>query len=242
MKRYSVDELTFEAAELFGERVLFSELRIQRDSVPEGLRLYELRHGDEDDASPCQISRGILVNFYGSILTSRPVQLHAVGCLGLRHEDFWYLDNAMTVREYLAQYPPQDADIMELSAFQDGTQSLFFTGSAEDDRKNRCIGHLRGDFGDNGEQFYATWWESGSHSLNTPAFKTDLARVMKWLQQDDAPLKSFHEMESFCLYRGCARLPSENPAAYGFEVDTKAYQYKLRCVPHKGEYHCKRPL
>ena len=237
MKRFSVDVLDFEVAELFGERVLFNELRIQRESVPKGLRLYELRHEDEDDAFPCQIADGILVNFYGSVLTSRPVQLFADGRLDLLRDDFGYADDEMTIEEYLAQYPPEDSDIMELSIFQDGAQSLFFSGSAKDDRENRCIGHLRGAFGDNGKRFHTTWQPTANCSLNTPAFKADLARVVTWLGQDYSPLKSFRTMELFCARRERARLPAEHPAAYGFGVDTKAYQYKLRCVPHRGEYH-----
>ena len=44
-------------------------------------------------------------------------------------------------------------------------------------------------------------------------------------------------MELFCARREYARLPAEKPDAYGFDVDTKRYQYKLRCVPHKGDYN-----
>ena len=237
MKRFSADVLDFEVAELFGERVLFNELRIQRESVPKGLRLYELRHEDEDDAFPCQIADGILVNFYGSVLTSRPIQLSADGCLDLLRGDFGYADCEMTLKDYLSECPPEDADIMELSTFQNGTQSLFFSGSAKDDRKNRCIGHLRGDFGDHGEGFHTSWWATSNCSLNTEAFKADLARVVTWLEEDSSPLRSFHMMELFCARRECARLPGERPAAYGFGVDTKGYQYNLRCVPHKGEYN-----
>ena len=235
--REPVNELDFEEAELFGKSVLFSGCRVKRDSVPEGLRLYELQYEDADDMSPCWIAESVSVNFYGSILTSCPVQLFADGGLDLLREDFGYADNGMTVSGYLAKCPPKNADVMELSPFRDGTQSLFFTGSAKDDRKNRCIGHLRGDFGDDGEGFYSTWWGSANRFLNVSAFKNDLARVMTWLRENRSPLRSFHMMELFCARRECARLPGEHPAAYGFDVDTKGYQYKLRCVPHKGEYN-----
>ena len=235
--REPVNGLDFEEAELFGGSVLFSGCRVKRDSVPEGLRLYELRHDDADDMSPCRIAESVSVNFYGSVLSSRPVQLCADGGLDLLREDFGYADHEMTVGEYLAKCPPKNTDVMELSAFRDGTQGLFFTGSAEEDRENRCVGHLRGDFGDNGTGFYATWWPTANYSLNTPAFKDDLVRVMRWLRDGRSPLRSFRMMELFCARREYARLPAEKPDAYGFGVDTKRYQYKLRCVPHKGDYN-----
>ena len=235
--RESVKELDFEKAELLGRSVLFSGCRVKPDSVPKGLRLYEIRHEDTDDMAPCQIAGSVAANFYGSVLTSCPIQLPADGCLDLLRGDFGYADCEMTIKEYLSECPPEDADIMELSTFQDGTQSLFFSGSAKDDRKNRCIGHLRGDFGDCGEGFHTSWRATANRSLNTEAFKADLARVVTWLEEDSSPLRSFHMMELFCARRECARLPAEHPAAYGFGVDTKAYQYKLRCVPHRGEYN-----
>ena len=42
------NEEVFEVIELFGQyKVLFTNSRIKRDSVPEGLYVYDIRHYDE---------------------------------------------------------------------------------------------------------------------------------------------------------------------------------------------------
>lgn len=45
--RYLADELYYEQIKIFGKEALFSDVRIQRESVPEELIQYEVRHDDE---------------------------------------------------------------------------------------------------------------------------------------------------------------------------------------------------
>ena len=66
--RYSADELYYENVVVLGYRALFTNERIRRDTVPVGWYLYEVRHDDECQGIPCEIARGILVNFWGSLL------------------------------------------------------------------------------------------------------------------------------------------------------------------------------
>ena len=54
----------FEQVELLGKSVLFTEQRVDRATVPEGLRCYELRHTDADWGEPCELARGIMVISY----------------------------------------------------------------------------------------------------------------------------------------------------------------------------------
>lgn len=65
----------FEEMELYDKRVLFSPLRIDRSTVPEGLHLYELRHGDDDWGDPVQVGKSVFVNHYGTILSPEPIKL-----------------------------------------------------------------------------------------------------------------------------------------------------------------------
>lgn len=51
-----------------GQKALFTNERIKRKTVPEGWHLYEVRHDDECQGIPCEIAKGILVNFWGSLL------------------------------------------------------------------------------------------------------------------------------------------------------------------------------
>ena len=53
MTKVNANTERFEQVELLGKSVLFTEQRVDRATVPEGLRCYELRHTDEDWGEPC---------------------------------------------------------------------------------------------------------------------------------------------------------------------------------------------
>ena len=66
--RYSADGLYYEKVIVLGYQALFTNERIKRDTVPDGWYLYEVRHDDECQGIPCGIAKGVLVNFWGSLL------------------------------------------------------------------------------------------------------------------------------------------------------------------------------
>ena len=69
----------FEEVTVTGIPALFTPQRIDHTTVPTGMFQYEIRHDDEDWCDPCQLAKGVMVNFYGTILTSNPIQLGADG-------------------------------------------------------------------------------------------------------------------------------------------------------------------
>ena len=52
---------------LRGTRGYFSDVRIDRGSIPIGFSLWEL--ADDGDGVPCRYRQGIMINFYGSFIT-----------------------------------------------------------------------------------------------------------------------------------------------------------------------------
>jgi len=60
MARRNAMEETYEEIELFGKTVLFTPIRIARNTVPKELHLYEIRHADENGGEPVQLGQGIL--------------------------------------------------------------------------------------------------------------------------------------------------------------------------------------
>ena len=67
--RYQANELKYERVRIFGKIGFFTNERIQNDSVPEGVFQYEVRHDDLCQGIPCEVAKGILVNFWGTLLT-----------------------------------------------------------------------------------------------------------------------------------------------------------------------------
>ena len=101
--RYPSDELYYEQVTVTGHTALYTNERIKRDTVPDGWYLYEVRHDDECQGIPCEIAKGILVNFWGSLLMHDElpeVEKERFLCIS---EEEWIADTAeeCMLNEYL---------------------------------------------------------------------------------------------------------------------------------------------
>lgn len=135
-------------------------------------------------------------------------------------------------------HPAENKDLIEIAAAKESEYALMFSQSEKEDHANGCIGHLRGDFGTDGNEFHTTWWPHQNDVLNTHEFKSDIDRVVNWLREGFAPLKDRNTMRRFCELRG--RVLNAEEAILppcGFSIHTKNYQYMLRCIPRKGDYN-----
>ena len=57
----------FELVEVFDRPMLFTCLRVDRNTVPKGLYLYEVRNDDDQCGIPVEIGRWIMVNHWGTL-------------------------------------------------------------------------------------------------------------------------------------------------------------------------------
>lgn len=108
MARYNAMEEHFEEITVLDKPALFTGIRIERDTVPKGLYLYEVRGDDDGGSDPVQIARGIVVNHYGSIITREPIKLPQDGYLDIDPEKDWNFagGDCRTVKEFQEKYPP----------------------------------------------------------------------------------------------------------------------------------------
>ena len=60
MARYNAMEEIFTEIEVLGKPALFHDMRIDRNTVPKGLYLYEIRHDDKGWGNPVRIAKGIM--------------------------------------------------------------------------------------------------------------------------------------------------------------------------------------
>lgn len=99
------------------------------------------------------------------------------------------------------------------------------------------IGHLRGDFGSGGKDFYTTWDEHNSR-LKTSEFASEFDDVINYLRSDECGLLASR--------RSMVDLARKNPESsfkgaytteYGFRIDTEKHSYLLRCNPTQGDYN-----
>ena len=61
-------EEDFELMELFGQTVLFTNMRVDRSTVPQDLYVYDVRHDDDCTGEICEIKPAVMVNHWGTII------------------------------------------------------------------------------------------------------------------------------------------------------------------------------
>lgn len=69
----------------------FSDMRIDRGTVPKGRYQYEVAHDDEGLGDPSRVKHGIMVNFFGTLISDVPLPLVDDNVLWLQDGDFVYL-------------------------------------------------------------------------------------------------------------------------------------------------------
>ena len=77
----------YQEIELFDKPGLFSNGRIARDNLPEGVYCYDLRGSDYDPGEPVCVEEQAVVNHAGSVLLTEPLELAEDGRLMLTEEE-----------------------------------------------------------------------------------------------------------------------------------------------------------
>ena len=96
----------YQQIELFGKPALFSNGRIDRDKLPEGLYAYDLRGSDDDPGLPVTIQEHVVVNHAATVITAAPIELPEQGFLYLGEDGLNFTGGEQTVKEFWhAQYP-----------------------------------------------------------------------------------------------------------------------------------------
>lgn len=112
---YGLDASTakFELVTVLNLPMLFTCCRVDQDTVPEELYIYEVSHEEDVRGKPVQISERIRENLWGTLLTSKPIRLdkHPRTFRTYREIDSevdWnYEGRTLTVNQYLDRYPPK---------------------------------------------------------------------------------------------------------------------------------------
>ena len=111
-------------------------------------------------------------------------------------------------------------------------QMYCYTQSDQIMGQTGCIGHLRADMGDSGDQFFHDW-TSHCERLLTPEFDDELNQVINHLREDGGFLKSRAAVSAYC-YRQIDSAIDLSSQDFAFRADTKDYSYLLRLNPQKG--------
>lgn len=110
-------EEDFELMELFGQTVLFTNMRVDRSTVPEGLYAYDARHDDDCTGEICEIKPSVMVNHWGTIICKEPIELDIKWNSKFVDEgDYCYLGDSVKLDEYInTDYSEEQSEGLEMS-------------------------------------------------------------------------------------------------------------------------------
>ncbi len=96
--------------EIFGEKALFSNDRVDKDKIPDGLYCYDLRGSDNDPGKPTAIEKNVSVNHAGCIISAKPIDIPENGYVAL-NDGLNFLGTEKGIREFLYELYPEKEKI-----------------------------------------------------------------------------------------------------------------------------------
>lgn len=117
METVDVRKEVLEEVDLLGRKGYFTELRVDKETVPEGMHCYELRHGD-DDGFPVSVEESVRVNYFGAVILAEELELGEGKALQFGCEDFGYTGEQVYLSQVIGGQEPDDfKDGKELAEF-----------------------------------------------------------------------------------------------------------------------------
>ena len=106
----------YQEIELFDKLGLFSNGRIARDNLPEGVYCYDLRGSDYDPGDPVCVEERVVVNHAGSVLLTEPLELTEDGRLMLTEEKGLNFTGGFSTLSQFLQKQRKDCHTEEVEA------------------------------------------------------------------------------------------------------------------------------
>lgn len=98
---YDARKEEYEVLEFLDPCVLFTEMRIDRSTVPDGLYSYDLRHDDNGGANIREVCDYVRVNHFGSIICKNPIEMRDGETRFITDEDYSFLGNISTLEDFI---------------------------------------------------------------------------------------------------------------------------------------------
>lgn len=125
METVDVQKEVLEEVELMGRTGYFTELRVDKETVPEGMHCYELRHGD-DDGFPVSVEESVRVNYFGAVLLAEELELGEEKALQFGYEDFGYTGEQMYLSQVQGKEQREQHDEEGYETIQTGAELISF--------------------------------------------------------------------------------------------------------------------
>ena len=106
----------YQEVELFEKPALFSNWRVSRDDLPEGVYCYDLRGSDDDPGEPIYVENRVGVNHAGTVLLTEPLDLPTEGYIRLTEEEGLNFTGGFSTLSKFLQDQKKDRNTEEVEA------------------------------------------------------------------------------------------------------------------------------
>lgn len=100
MKEINALKESYEKFEILGRQALFTNLRLDRSTIPEGIFAYDVR--DECDGEINQLKSFVFVNHWGTVLVKEPIENADAG-VDIEPDDYTFGDGYSSIEEFMAE-------------------------------------------------------------------------------------------------------------------------------------------
>ncbi len=104
MTSVNANNTDYERFEILGQDALFTCLRIDRNTLPNGLYAYDLRGDDYGGGNICELRDFISVNHLGTAIVKEPIDGSSEG-IAINEDDYNFLGDEMTLDEFVQDSP-----------------------------------------------------------------------------------------------------------------------------------------
>lgn len=118
-----VNKEQFQEVEIKGHYGVFTELRVDKSTIPEGVNCYEFCHGD-DDSYPAALEESVRVNYFGAVLMTDKMDLGQEGYVPLAYEDFGFTGENKMLKDFIEEQKNVNKDAC--ISFHKGSELMQF--------------------------------------------------------------------------------------------------------------------
>ena len=91
MARLDYRTQRFQKVSVCGIPCEYHDMRIDRNTVPKGKYQYEVADDDDSNGDPARVKMGIMVNFFGTLVSDEPLPIGDDGVLWLDDGDLVWM-------------------------------------------------------------------------------------------------------------------------------------------------------
>ena len=93
-------EEVYDVVDVDGRLCLFTNMRLDRDTIPKGLYCYDVRDSDSLGGSLAEVKPFVLVNHWGTIISWEEIELNG-DCSYFPKEEPYFVGIQLSLKEYV---------------------------------------------------------------------------------------------------------------------------------------------